>query len=91
MLGLGGATPGASRKSTLSKGSMAPPSWTPASRRGSQAAGNLTPAAKRLLSRTMGTGAQRRAEVMEKNAAWAGSKERDINKVRWTPTPGMGR
>ncbi|KAE9410981.1 hypothetical protein BT96DRAFT_1011677 [Gymnopus androsaceus JB14] len=87
---LGGATPGI--KSSSRKGSMGPPSWTPASRRSSQAAGNLTPAAKRLLNRTMGTGAQRRAEAMEKNAGWSGSagKERDINKVRWTPTPGKG-
>ncbi|KAF9068111.1 nuclear protein DGCR14 [Rhodocollybia butyracea] len=90
MFGLGGTTPGI-KSSSRTKGSMAPPSWTPASRRSSHAAGNLTPAARRLLDRTVGTGAQRRAEAMEKTAAWSASKERDINKVRWTPTPGRNR
>ncbi|KAJ3909740.1 nuclear protein DGCR14 [Lentinula edodes] len=97
LFGLGGTTPGIrsslqpSRTSTLAKGSMGPPSWTPGPRRSSQATGNLTPAAKRLLDRTMGTGAQRRAEAMEKDAGWSSAKERDMNKVRWTPTPGKGR
>jgi protein DGCR14 len=69
------------------KGSMAPPS-TP---RRAEAAGNLTPAARRLLQRTtMGTAARRRAEVMERDAGWESSKEgkeRDLDRVRWTPTP----
>ena len=63
------------------KGSMAPPSWTP---RRSEAMGNLTPAARRLLERTaMGTAATRRAEAMERHSG----KERDLDRVRWTPTP----
>ncbi|KAF9044822.1 hypothetical protein BDZ89DRAFT_1191718 [Hymenopellis radicata] len=71
------------------KGSMPPPSWTP---RRSEAAGNLTPAAKRLLDRTtMGALASRRAEAMERTSGWATSqpKERDMKRIRWTPTPGM--
>ncbi len=71
------------------KGSMPPPSWTP---RRSEAAGNLTPAAKRLLDRTtMGALASRRAEAMERASGWATSqpKERDMKRIRWTPTPGM--
>ncbi|KAJ4486285.1 nuclear protein DGCR14 [Lentinula aciculospora] len=96
LLGLGGATPGLrsslqSSRASLTKGSMGPPSWTPASRRSSHTAGNLTPAAKRLLDRTMGTSGQRRAEAMEKNAGWSSAGERDMNRVRWTPTPGKGR
>ncbi|KAF8973920.1 nuclear protein DGCR14 [Flammula alnicola] len=70
------------------KGSMAPPTMTP---RRSEAAGNLTPAARRLLQRTtMGTAASRRAEAMERSAGWdlgAKGKERDLDRVRWTPTP----
>ncbi|KAJ7103409.1 nuclear protein DGCR14 [Mycena belliarum] len=92
LLGLGGRTPGISRTpvsgSASKKGSMAPPSWTP---RRSEAAGSLTPAARRLLDRsTMGTAAARRAEAMDKIARWDGSKakEQDLNRVRWTPTPG---
>jgi len=69
------------------KGSMAPPSSTP---RRAEASGNLTPAARRLLQRTtVGTAASRRAEVMERHA-WNPSKkgkERDFDRVRWTPTP----
>lgn len=88
-----GRTPGISRTpagtdSGSKKGSMAPPSWTP---RRSDAAGNLTPAARRLLDRsTMGTAAARRAGAMERMAGWDGSakgKEKDLNRVRWTPTP----
>ncbi|KIK71167.1 hypothetical protein GYMLUDRAFT_33303 [Collybiopsis luxurians FD-317 M1] len=91
MLGLGGATPGI-KSTARTKASMGPPSWTPTtSRRSSQAAGNLTPAAKRLLDRTMGTGAQRRADAMEKSAGWASGGGRDMSKVRWTPTPGKDR
>ncbi|KAF8912774.1 nuclear protein DGCR14 [Gymnopilus junonius] len=77
-------------KSTLlgKKGSMGPPSFTP---RKAQAAGNLTPAARRLLQRTaMGTAASRRAEAMEQNAGWdlgSKGKEKDLSRVRWTPTP----
>ncbi|EJD03841.1 uncharacterized protein FOMMEDRAFT_139979 [Fomitiporia mediterranea MF3/22] len=71
-------------------GSMPPPSWTP---RKAEAAGSLTPAAKRLLDRTtMGAAATRRAEAMGKTAGWESSsaskaKEKDLNKVRWTPSP----
>ncbi|TFK41043.1 nuclear protein DGCR14 [Crucibulum laeve] len=88
LLGLGatGHTPGVSTPGR--KGSMAPPSWTP---RRSEAAGNLTPAARRLLERsTMGTAAVKRAEAMERKAAWDSAskgKERELNQVRWTPTP----
>ncbi|KAJ6604767.1 nuclear protein DGCR14 [Mycena vulgaris] len=92
LMGLGGRTPGISRTpvsgGTSKKGGMAPPSWTP---RRSEAAGSLTPAARRLLDRsTMGTAAARRAEAMDKIARWDGSKgkEQDLNRVRWTPTPG---
>ncbi|KAJ7181780.1 nuclear protein DGCR14 [Mycena crocata] len=90
LLGLGGRTPGIMRTpggASGKKGSMAPPSWTP---RRSEAAGSLTPAARRLLDRsTMGTAAARRAEAMDRTARWDGSKgkEQDLNRVRWTPTP----
>jgi len=68
------------------KGDMAPPSWTP---RRAEASGSLTPAAKRLLDRTtMGTAASRRAEAMGKTAGW--EKDKDLNRVRWTPTPSSG-
>ena len=67
------------------KGDMPPPSWTP---RRAEASGALTPAAKRLLDRTtMGTAASRRAEAMVKAAAWEKNKDKDLNRVRWTPTP----
>ncbi|KAJ7619145.1 nuclear protein DGCR14 [Mycena polygramma] len=68
------------------KGTMAPPTWTP---RRSEAAGSLTPAARRLLDRTtMGAAASRRAEAMDRIAGWDGSKQKqDLNRVRWTPTP----
>ncbi|KJA29245.1 hypothetical protein HYPSUDRAFT_128059 [Hypholoma sublateritium FD-334 SS-4] len=70
------------------KGTMAPPTMTP---RRSEAAGNLTPAARRLLHRTtLGTAASRRAEAMEQSAGWdlgSGGKDRGVDKVRWTPTP----
>ncbi|TFK57155.1 hypothetical protein OE88DRAFT_1619106 [Heliocybe sulcata] len=72
---------------TPRKGAMAPPSWTP---RKVDAAGGLTPAARRLLDKTaMGTAASRRAEAMGKMAGWEGSgkRETDLNRVRWTPTP----
>jgi len=66
------------------KGDMAPPSWTP---RRAEASGSLTPAAKRLLDRsTMGTAASRRADAMGKTAGWE-KKDKDLNRVRWTPTP----
>ncbi|TFK30552.1 hypothetical protein FA15DRAFT_662527 [Coprinopsis marcescibilis] len=87
MLGL--RTPGLSLGRTLAsgkKGNMAPPNWTP---RKAEAAGNLTPAAKRLLRRTtMSTAGARRAEAMERSASWDnGSREKELNDVRWTPTP----
>ena len=84
---LGGKTPGVSRKSSLerTRGNMGPPTWTP---KRAEVAGNLTPAAKRLLSRTM---ASRRPDATEKTPSSQGgssAKEKDLNKVRWTPTPG---
>ncbi|KAI0068391.1 hypothetical protein BV25DRAFT_1818803 [Artomyces pyxidatus] len=76
---------GSSGPRTGRKGDMAPPSWTP---RRAEAPGALTPAAKRLLDRTtMGTAAARRAEAMGRMAGWEGKKEKDMNRVRWTPTP----
>ncbi|KAF7347738.1 hypothetical protein MVEN_01531100 [Mycena venus] len=90
LLGLGGRTPGILSRTPASaskKGPMAPPSWTP---RRSEAAGNLTPAARRLLDRTMGTAASRRAEAMDKIADWDG-KQKDISRIRWTPTPNASK
>lgn len=67
------------------KGDMPPPSWTP---RRAEASGSLTPAAKRLLDRTtMSTAASRRAEAMGRVAGWEKNKDKDLNRVRWTPTP----
>jgi protein DGCR14 len=83
--------PGGRASSTGKKRSMAPPPpmWTP---RRSEAAGSLTPAARMLLERsTMGTAAARRAEAMERSSGWEGStrgKEKDLHRMRWTPTPG---
>lgn len=80
--GLGFRTP--SRDQDMN---MPPPSWTP--RRADP--GSLTPAAKRLLDRTVGVASARRADAMGKTSGWEGSgakaKERDLNKVRWTPSP----
>jgi len=90
---LNGSTPvlGRTPSRTPARGSMAPPNWTP---RRADAPGNLTPAAKRLLDRTtLGTAAARRADVMGKISSWASngsSKEKDLNRMRWTPTP-VGR
>jgi protein DGCR14 len=82
----GGKTPGLSRTpSERTRGNMGPPTWTP---KKAEVAGNLTPAAKRLLNRTM---ASRRSEAMEKASNWQGgssAKEKDLSKIRWTPTPG---
>jgi len=65
------------------KGSMGPPMWTP---KRAEAAGNLTPAARRLLERsTLGAAAARRAEASRTG------QDRDLNQVRWTPTPASGR
>ncbi|KAF7311027.1 hypothetical protein HMN09_00646100 [Mycena chlorophos] len=81
-----GRTPASS--STPRRGAMGPPTATP---RRSEAAGNLTPAARRLLDRTMGTAASRRAEAMDRMAAWDGNAgQKDLNRVRWTPTPNAG-
>ena len=86
LLGGGGKTPGISRTSVeRTRGNMGPPTWTP---KRTEAAGNLTPAAKRLLNRTM---ASRRSEAMEKTSNRQGdssAKEKDLSKIRWTPTPG---
>jgi protein DGCR14 len=65
------------------KSDMPPPSWTP---RRAEASGALTPAGRRLLDRsTMGTAATRRAEAKGRAAGW--EKDKDLNRVRWTPTP----
>ncbi|KAF6766307.1 nuclear protein Es2-domain-containing protein [Ephemerocybe angulata] len=86
--GIIGRTSGVPSGSTTKRNDMAPPTWTP---RRADAPGNLTPAARRLLERsTLGTAAARRAEAMERNAAWESTskgKERDVNQMRWTPTP----
>ena len=87
---LNGSTPllGRAPSRTPARGTMAPPNWTP---RRADAPGNLTPAAKRLLDRTtLGTAAARRADAMGKVSGWGGnggSKEKDLNHIRWTPTP----
>ncbi|KAG5654795.1 hypothetical protein H0H81_003803 [Sphagnurus paluster] len=60
------------------KGDMAPPSWTP---RRSEAAGNLTPAGRRLLERTTTVNAVSRRDSSMKG------KDKDLNRMRWTPTP----
>ncbi|KAK7058848.1 hypothetical protein VNI00_001472 [Paramarasmius palmivorus] len=90
LLGIGlGTTPG--KTPGGKRGDMGPPNWTP---KRADAPGNLTPAAKRLLNRTtMGSVAARRAEAMEKVAGWDNgrAKEKDMSKVRWTPTPGSTR
>ncbi|KAK0198470.1 nuclear protein DGCR14 [Armillaria mellea] len=87
LLGLSRTPGGPSRTPISKKGTMLPPSWTP---RRSEAAGNLTPAAKRLLDRTtMGTLASRRADAMERVAGWTAG-QKDMSKVRWTPTPSSG-
>ena len=72
--------------STSRRGSMLPPSFTP---RKSDAPGSLTPAARQLLNRTtMGTAASRRADAMTRLAGWdSDRKERDLQRIRWTPTP----
>jgi protein DGCR14 len=64
------------------RGDMGPPTATPR-----QAA--LTPAAQRLLDRTMGTAATRRAEAMSRTSGWEGTpaRSKDVSRVRWTPTP----
>lgn len=79
-------TPGAASFGSKKGSSMAPPTWTPR-----RTGGNLTPAAKRLLDRSsLGTVAHR-AEAMVRTTGWEGSrgngKEKDMNHVRWTPTP----
>ena len=75
---------------TKRKGDMGPPTGGMTPRR-ADAPGSLTPAAKRLLDRTtMGTAASRRAEAMGRMAGWEGkgAKDKDLSRVRWTPTPG---
>ncbi|KAL1749101.1 nuclear protein Es2-domain-containing protein [Schizophyllum fasciatum] len=67
----------------VKKEGMPPPSWTTRRER----EGNLTPAARRLLDRTVG--AQRRADAMERESGWTGNR-RDVAHMRWTPTPGRG-
>lgn len=81
----GGRTPGAAASGSRKGSSMGPPTWTPR-----RTEGNLTPAAKRLLDRsTLGTAAHR-AEATVRPTAWEGSQgdgKKDMNQVRWTPTP----
>ncbi|KZV75536.1 hypothetical protein PENSPDRAFT_624251 [Peniophora sp. CONT] len=75
---------------TKRRGDMGPPTGGMTPRR-ADAPGSLTPAAKRLLDRsTLGTAAARRAEAMGRMAGWEGkgAKEKDLSRVRWTPTPG---
>jgi len=67
-----------------SKGNMGPPSWTP---RRAEAAGNLTPAARRLLERSTSGAFAKRTET----AGTGSGRERDLNRVRWTPTPASSR
>ncbi|KZV84294.1 hypothetical protein EXIGLDRAFT_741961 [Exidia glandulosa HHB12029] len=76
-------TPVMARTSGSSGRASMPPPRTPR-----EGAGLLTPAAKRLLERTAGI---RRAEAMNKSAGWEGKKERDIARVRWTPSPSPRR
>jgi protein DGCR14 len=35
----------------------------------------------------MGTAASRRAEAMGRTAGWENNKDKNLNRVRWTPTP----
>jgi protein DGCR14 len=81
-----GMTPGGRK----GMGNMAPPTWTP---RRAEAVGSLTPAARRLLDRTTGTAAAKRAQAMEQAAGWGNrgreaGGEQDLSRVKWTPTPG---
>ncbi|KAG6820371.1 hypothetical protein H0H93_001342 [Arthromyces matolae] len=84
---LGLSTPGI-RSTPAAKSSMGPPSWTP---RRSDAAGNLTPAAKRLLERsTMRSTGGRRVEASNRTVGWDSStkvQDKDLSQIRWTPTP----
>jgi protein DGCR14 len=69
-------TPGVSLDGIKGKGSMGPPTSVP---RKADAAGNLTPAARSLLSRT---------SFGHRGGSGGGSllgKEQDLNRVRWTP------
>lgn len=93
--GAGGANSGLGFRTPVStrggeSGSMPPPSWTP---RKADAAGSLTPAARRLLDRTtMGAAATRRAEAMGKSSGWERNQgSKDLKDVRWTPSPALTR
>jgi protein DGCR14 len=82
-------TPRSGKTGTLDpklKGRMGPPSWTP---RRSDAVGNLTPAARRLLERTAMVSVPSRSTEMEQSGGQA--RERDLDRVRWTPTPSASR
>lgn len=68
------------------RGNMGPPSWTP---RRSDAVGNLTPAARRLLERTAMSVAPSRTDT-ERNSGGQ-TREKDLDRVRWTPTPSASR
>lgn len=92
---MGGGSSGLGFRTTTStrsavSGSMPPPNWTP---RKADAAGGLTPAAKRLLDRTtISVAGSRRANAMGKTSGWESSSakakaEKDLNKIRWTPSP----
>lgn len=82
-------TPRSVHGSSVDARSMPPPTWTP---RKAEATGSLTPAARRLLDRTtLSVASARRADAMGKTSQWESAsskaKERDLNKVRWTPSP----
>lgn len=83
-------TPGQMR-SRDDSGLMPPPPSTPCK---ADAMGALTPAGRRLLDRTTtGVAGSRRADAMGKASGWEGrsakakDKEKDLNKLRWTPSP----
>lgn len=84
---MGLRTPGISRGPISGgkvKGNMGPPTRTP---KRAEAAGNLTPAAKRLLERsTLGAAAVRKTE-----ASAVSRQETDLKRLRWTPTPASER
>lgn len=63
-------------------GGMGPPA-TPRRR------DDLTPAAQRLLERSLGVGGRARGAVMEKGAGWG--KSSSTAKLSWTPSPAHRR
>jgi protein DGCR14 len=65
---------------------MGPPSMTPR-----RLPSDLTPAARRLLDRTVGTSvaSNRRGDAMNRLSGWEGKSVdcQDLSKHSWTPTP----